>query len=66
VPEALQVAARILDENDRLVARVMEPANGRKSITLTIRGDIPEPGKYTLEGLWGGNIVCEHPIEFTR
>lgn len=65
VPEALQVGARILDSNERLVTRVSEPANGRKSVTLTLRGEIPKPGKYRLEGLWGGNIVCEHPIEFT-
>jgi hypothetical protein len=66
VPDGLQVAARILDKNERLVARTSEAANGRKSITLTVKGEVPEPGTYKLEGLWGGNIVCEHPIEFKR
>lgn len=59
-PRGLRVMAR-LRRGEEIVARASEAADGRKNITLTIGGEVARGG-YTLEGLWGGNIVCEHAV----
>lgn len=61
-PEGLVVLARIIGDDGEPVAIAREEAKGRKSIVLTIRDEVPA-GVYKLEGLWGGNVVCEHAIE---
>lgn len=61
-PEGLQVAARIRDAQGEEVAYVKRPGAGQKSVTLPIEERL-DAGTYRLEGLWGGNLVCEHEVE---
>jgi len=65
-PEGLQVALRVLDgdENEIGTAR-RDDAGGVRAVTLQI-GEELKPGKYKLEGFWGGNLVCEKNVEVTR
>ncbi|HUP60542.1 MAG TPA: hypothetical protein VNA69_09015 [Thermoanaerobaculia bacterium] len=60
-PEGLAVSVRALDADRNEVARVQKPAAGAKTITLRV--EKLKAGKYVLESLWGGNVVCEDPIE---
>ena len=60
-PEGLVVAARLLDSDREEIAYVKEPATGKKSATVAITNKV-KSGSYTLEGYWGGNLVCEHPV----
>jgi hypothetical protein len=59
-PEKLHVSVRIL-QGDEEIAFVRQPAEGKKVATLRLPK--LEPGKYRLEGLWGGNLGCEREIE---
>lgn len=65
-PQELQVALRVLDAdgNEIGVAR-RDDAGGLKAITMRVGEDL-QPGNYTLEGFWGGNLVCEKQIEVSR
>jgi hypothetical protein len=60
-PEGLAVSVRALDADRKEVARVQKPAAGAKTVTLRV--DKLKAGKYVLESLWGGNVVCEDAIE---
>lgn len=60
-PPELKVAARLVDADDAVVARADTPAGGKQSVTVAIQQKI-EPGKYRLEGYWGGNLVCQHDV----
>lgn len=60
-PEKLRVGARLVDEDGEEAAYANVPANGQKSLTVTIAKP-PKAGEYTLEGYWGGNRVCEEKI----
>jgi len=61
-PEGLQVAMRVVDEagNEIGTAR-RDDAGGVRAVTMQV-GEELEPGRYTLEGFWGGNLVCEKPV----
>ena len=61
-PQELQVALRVLDaeENEVGTAR-RDDAGGQRAVTLEVGEPLP-PGRYKLEGLWGGNLVCEKRI----
>ena len=61
-PKELQVSMRVLDANKREVARATKPANGAKVITLKLDRKL-DPGKYRVEGVWGGNVACEQEVE---
>jgi hypothetical protein len=62
-PAELQVSMRVLDakDNEIGIARRDLPA-GAKAVTMKV-GEQLEPGRYKLEGFWGGNLVCEKGIE---
>ena len=60
-PNELVVRVRALDPNEKEVSVTQKPAEGVKSATLTL-GPLKK-GKYTLEGMWGGNVVCDEEIE---
>lgn len=60
-PPELKVAARLVDAKSAVVARADTPAGGKQSVTVAIQQRIA-PGKYRLEGYWGGNLVCEHDV----
>ena len=59
-PEKLHVSVRI-HQGDEEIAFVRQPAEGKKVATLKLPK--LEPGRYRLEGLWGGNRACEQEIE---
>lgn len=59
-PEKLHVSVRI-HQGDEEIAFVRQPAAGLNVATLKLPK--LEPGKYRLEGLWGGNRACEAEIE---
>jgi hypothetical protein len=61
-PEGLQVALRVIDEEgDEVGTARRDDAGGVRAVTLQV-GEPLSPGRYTLEGFWGGNLVCEKPI----
>ena len=62
-PQHLQLAMHVLDaaENEIGVAH-HDNAGGAKAVTMKV-GEELEPGKYKLEGYWGGNLVCEKWVE---
>lgn len=62
-PEDLQLVLRVLDaeENEIGVAH-RDDAGGARAVTLKV-GEELKPGKYRLEGFWGGNLVCEKDVE---
>jgi methionine-rich copper-binding protein CopC len=64
-PEGLQVAARVIDADDKEVAHVRRPGAGQKTVAIAIEDDLAA-GTYRLEGYWGGNLVCEHTITIGR
>lgn len=61
-PPELKVAARLIDAQDRVVARADTPAGGKQAVSVVIQQKL-EPGTYRLEGYWGGNLVCEHDVK---
>ena len=62
-PSELQVSLRVLDANeDEIGVARRNDVGGAKAVTLHV-GEELEPGKYKLEGFWGGNLVCEKGIE---
>lgn len=65
-PEGLQLAMRVVDaeENEVGTAR-RDDAGGKRAVTLEV-GEPLAPGRYTLEGFWGGNLVCEKAISVVR
>lgn len=62
-PSGLQLAMRVLDSdgNEIGIAR-RDHAAGAKAVTMKV-GEALKPGKYKLEGYWGGNLVCEKEVE---
>jgi hypothetical protein len=62
-PAELYVSVRVFKGKEE-VGFVRAPAEGKQSVTLRI----PKlaPGKYKLEGLWGGNLACEKEIEVVK
>lgn len=62
-PDELQVSLRVLDANDDEIGVARRnDVEGAKAVTLRVGQDL-EPGKYKLEGFWGGNLVCEKGVE---
>lgn len=65
-PEGLQLAMRVLDgEGHEIGTARRDDAGGTRAVTMQV-GDPLEPGKYKLEGFWGGNLVCEREISVVR
>ncbi|HVE72316.1 MAG TPA: hypothetical protein VNI54_13185 [Thermoanaerobaculia bacterium] len=61
-PEGLQVSLRVVDEDgDEIGVARRDDLGGARAVTMQV-GQPLEPGRYTLEGFWGGNLVCEKPI----
>lgn len=65
-PEGLQLALRVLDEEGNEIGTARrDDAGGLRAATLQV-GEPLEPGRYRLEGFWGGNLVCEKAISVVR
>ena len=62
-PAELQVSVRVM-KGEEEVAVVRQAAEGKKVVTLRLPK--LKPGKYKLEGIWGGNLGCEQEIEVTK
>ena len=62
-PEKLAVSVRIL-QGEKEIDTVQQPAAGKTSVTLRLPK--LKPGKYKLEGIWGGNRACEEEIEVRK
>ena len=61
-PEGLQLAMRVTDEQENEIGTARrDDAGGARAVTLQV-GQALEPGRYKLEGFWGGNLVCEKQI----
>lgn len=61
-PVELQVSAKFIDENGSEAAVVRrDDAGGKQFVTLTLDKKLV-PGKYKLEGYWGGNLGCEKSL----
>lgn len=63
-PAGLRVSVKVLDDKEKETNVVSQDAANLKIATLTIPA--PKPGKYKLEGYWGGNLACESRIEVTK
>jgi hypothetical protein len=65
-PEGLQLALRVVDDDGNEVGTARrDDAGGARAVTLHV-GEPLQSGNYTLEGFWGGNLVCEKPISVVR
>lgn len=64
-PAGLQVHVKVFDEKDQPVTAVPMPAQGLKLATVEVPRPA-KPGKYRLEGYWGGNWVCEQYIDVKK
>lgn len=64
-PEGLAMSARWLDAKGEEVSKQQEPASGAKVVTFKLDRQL-QPGKYKVEGIWGGNVVVEYEFEVTR
>lgn len=64
-PAGLQVHVKVFDEKDQPVTAVPLPAEGLKLATVEVPRPA-KPGKYRLEGYWGGNWVCEQYIDVKK
>ena len=62
-PAELHVSVRVMKGSEE-IAFVRQPAEGKKTVTLRLPK--LDPGKYRLEGLWGGNLGCEKQIEVAK
>jgi hypothetical protein len=62
-PAELQASVRIL-QDEKEIDVVEAPAEGKQ--TVTMRLPKLKPGKYKLEGIWGGNVGCEREVDVTR
>lgn len=61
-PAHLQTSALWFDEKKEKVHEERISMNGKKVVTFSMTKKLP-PGKYLVEGYWGGNIACDY--EFT-
>ena len=65
-PEGLQLALRVVDDKENEVGTARrDDAGGARAATLQV-GEPLEPGRYKLEGFWGGNLACEKAISVVR
>jgi len=61
-PEGLQLALRVVDDEENEIGTARrDDVGGARAATLQV-GQPLEPGRYKLEGFWGGNLACEKAI----
>ncbi|HVG24458.1 MAG TPA: hypothetical protein VND45_09915 [Thermoanaerobaculia bacterium] len=65
-PGGLQLSLRVSDEEGKEIGTARrDDAGGTRAVTLQV-GEPLEPGRYKLEGFWGGNLACEKSISVLR
>jgi hypothetical protein len=65
-PEGLQLSMRVVDDEGKEIGTARrDDAGGARAVTLQV-GETLKPGRYELEGFWGGNLVCEREISVVR
>ncbi|HUR82075.1 MAG TPA: hypothetical protein VM733_15020 [Thermoanaerobaculia bacterium] len=65
-PEGLQLSMRVLDADENEIGTASrDDAGGARAVTMQV-GETLGPGRYTLQGFWGGNMVCEKEISVAR
>ena len=65
-PEGLQVSLRVVDADGNEIGTARrDDVGGARAVTMQV-GEPLEPGRYTLEGFWGGNLACEKAISVVR
>lgn len=64
-PEGLKVSLRAFDAKDETAMFIQEPATDKKVVTIKAQPQL-KPGKYRVEGFWGGNSVCETYVEVRK
>jgi hypothetical protein len=62
-PKGLVATIVISDLKYHPLYREERPMNGTKVVTFTVPPKKLKPGRYRLEGFWGGNVAIEYEIE---
>lgn len=63
-PKGLVTRATWKDARGKELSSETHAMNGAKTVTFTKKG--LKPGRYKVEGWWGGNLAAETPFEISR
>jgi hypothetical protein len=63
-PKGLVTRATWKDAKGKELSSETHPMNGAMSVTFTKKG--LKPGRYKVEGWWGGNLAAEKAFEIAR
>jgi len=63
-PKGLVTRATWKDATGKELSSEAHPMNGAKTVTFTKAG--LKPGRYKVEGWWGGNLAAEKPFEIAK
>lgn len=61
-PVGLRTGVKWFDASDKQLAAEQKEMDGAKVVTFELRQKL-KPGKYRVEGYWGGNVAAEKPFE---
>jgi hypothetical protein len=62
-PKGLVANFTIEDMKFKTIHHEERPMNGSKVVTFTVPPKTLKPGRYRVEGYWGGNLAVEYVIE---
>src|SRR5438067_390929 len=62
-PIGLNTSAQWYGSDEKIVKRDVRAMNGGKIATFSLDTAKLEPGKYRVEGFWGGNVAVEKAFE---
>ena len=63
-PPGLRTGVIWYGKDDKPLERDKRPMNGAKVVTFALKEKL-KPGKYRVEGYWGGNVVADKSFEVT-
>jgi len=61
-PPGLATSATWFDGSEKKIAHEQRPMNGAKVATFALKQKLA-PGRYRVEGYWGGNVVADKSFE---
>ena len=64
-PPGLNTSVKWYGADDEIVERDQRPMNGGKVATFVLKKKLA-PGKYRVEGYWGGNVVADKSFEVKK